>query len=81
MFDYFPQSRGKRDYDRRTLFQPAKVEIYFWWLMGNADFSLTLLAVGDFLDILDFLDFLEILEILGFLDFLDFLGHPAGSNS
>ena len=49
--------------------------------MGNADFSLTLLAVGDFLEILDFLDFLEILEILGFLDFLDFLGHPAGSNS
>ena len=73
MFDYFPQSRGKRDYDRRTLFQPAKVEIYFWWLMGNADFSLTLLAVGDFLDILDFPDILDFLEILDYLDILEIL--------
>ena len=63
------------DYDRRTPFQPAKVEIYFWWLMGNYVFSLTLLRLGDFLDFLDILGFLDILDIL------EILGHPAGSNS
>ena len=43
--------------------------------MGNYVFSLTLLRLGDFLDILEILDFLEI------LDSLDILGHLAGSHS